>query len=78
MSTTYNSNEVLSLQEQRLYPDTSKQNSTKFARERTGKIFNTFNNSKPRIDIERGKYFTQSFKTTEGQPLILKIGRAHV
>lgn len=76
MSTTYNSNEVLSPQEERLYSNPSKQNSAEFARERTGKIFNTFNNSKPRIDIERGKYFTESFKTTEGQPLILRWAKA--
>ncbi len=70
------SDEVLSPQEQRLNPDASKQNSTEFARERTGKIFNTFNNAQPRIDIERGKYFTESFKITEGQPLILRWAKA--
>ena len=76
MSLTYSSDEVLSPQEQRLNLEQSKKSSPKFARERTGKIFNTFNDLQPRIDIERGKYFTQSFKTTEGQPLILRWAKA--
>ena len=76
MSLIYCSDEVLSPQEQRLNPGQSKQNLPKFARARTGKIFNTFNKLQPRIDIERGKYFTQSFKTTEGQPLILRWAKA--
>ena len=68
--------EVLSPQELRLSSNQSKENSPKFARERTGKIYNTFSNLQPRIDIERGKYFTESFKTTEGQPLILRWAKA--
>lgn len=31
---------------------------------------------RPEIDIERGLYFTQSFKETEGQPLILRWAKA--
>ena len=31
---------------------------------------------KPEIDIERGLYFTRSFKETEGQPLILRWAKA--
>lgn len=31
---------------------------------------------KPQIDIERGLYFTQSFKETEGQPLIVRWAKA--
>jgi len=68
--------EVLSPQELRLSVDLANQNSLKFARERTGKIYNTFSNLQPRIDIERGKYFTESFKTTEGEPLILRWAKA--
>lgn len=68
--------EVLSPQELRLSPDQSKQNSPEFARERIGKIYNAFNNLQPRIDIERGKYFTESFKKTEGQTLILRWAKA--
>ena len=33
-------------------------------------------NDKPAIDVERGLYFTQSFKETEGQPLILRWSKA--
>lgn len=33
-------------------------------------------NGRPRIDIERGYYFTQSFRQTEGQPLILRWAKA--
>ncbi|SKB77358.1 formate C-acetyltransferase [Lachnospiraceae bacterium] len=31
---------------------------------------------KPQIDIERGLYFTESFKETEGQPLIVRWAKA--
>lgn len=31
---------------------------------------------RPQIDIERGLYFTESFKETEGQPLILRWAKA--
>lgn len=68
--------EILSPQELRLSPDQLKQNPPEFARERTGKIYNTFNSLQPRIDIERAKYFTESFKTTEGKPLILRWAKA--
>lgn len=43
---------------------------------RTTRILNSFQGSRPIIDIERGKYFTQSFKETEGQPLILRWAKA--
>lgn len=33
-------------------------------------------NDKPAIDVERGLYFTESFKETEGQPLILRWSKA--
>lgn len=68
--------EVLSPQEERLSNDKTKQNSSGFLRERSGKIYNGFNDTQPRIDIERAKYFTESFKTTEGQPLILRWAKA--
>ena len=43
---------------------------------RATKILLSFQGSRPKIDIERGKYFTQSFKETEGQPLILRWAKA--
>lgn len=43
---------------------------------RTTKILNSFQGKKPNIDIERGKYFTESFKETEGEPLVLRWAKA--
>ena len=36
----------------------------------------TFKGTKSQIDIERGLYFTESFKQTEGQPLNLRWAKA--
>lgn len=65
----------LSPQEVRLCGEKSSETSIN-KRERTAKIYNSFILTKPRIDIERAKYFTESFKTTEGQPLILRWAKA--
>lgn len=46
------------------------------SRQRVFKILNSFKGQLPRIDIERAKYFTDSFKETEGQPLILRWSKA--
>lgn len=43
---------------------------------RTTKILKSFQGKRPKIDIERGKYFTESFKETEGEPLILRWAKA--
>ncbi len=43
---------------------------------RIAKIYNSFKNSKSVVDIQRAKYFTESFKETEGQPLILRWAKA--
>ena len=45
-------------------------------RKRVFKILNSFQGQLPRIDVERAKYFTESFKQTEGQPLILRWAKA--
>ena len=45
-------------------------------RERVFKILKSFQGQLPRIDVERAKYFTESFKQTEGQPLILRWAKA--
>ncbi|WP_347490287.1 pyruvate formate lyase family protein [Desulfoscipio sp. XC116] len=68
--------EVLSPQELRLVAEKAEQKSGGFLRERTSKIYRSFAFSKPRIDIERAKYFTESFKATEGQPLVLRWAKA--
>lgn len=43
---------------------------------RTWQILESFAGARPSIDIERGKYFTESFRETEGQPLILRWAKA--
>ncbi len=45
-------------------------------RKRTTGILEKFAGTRPGIDIERGKYFTESFKETEGEPLILRWAKA--
>lgn len=64
------SDKVLSPQEKRII------NFTPAKEKRTTEILNSFQGSRPKIDIERGKYFTRSFKETEGQPLILRWAKA--
>ncbi len=60
----------LSGQEKRL------KNHKESSEKRTEQILKTFAGTRPKIDIERGKYFTESFKETEGQPLILRWAKA--
>ena len=62
--------QTLSPQEIRLHTGTGYEN------RRAGKILAGFQGSRPVIDIERGKYFTESFRQTEGQPLILRWAKA--
>ncbi|MDR3308502.1 MAG: hypothetical protein LBS80_00925, partial [Tannerella sp.] len=66
---------ILSPQEERLNDELS----GKFLRTETSRsksILNSFKGSKPSIDVERGLYFTESFRTTEGEPLILRWAKA--
>ncbi|MFC2662927.1 MAG: pyruvate formate lyase family protein, partial [Eubacterium sp.] len=44
--------------------------------ERVQRMIQRVRGTKPQIDIERGLYFTRSFKKTEGQPLILRWAKA--
>lgn len=57
-------------QEQRIRDPKSKRGS------RAAQILESFQGTRPKIDIERGRYFTESFRTTEGQPLILRWAKA--
>jgi len=67
--------EVLSPQEQRIQEEI--EGTYKFSgRERVYRILESFNAKRPVIDMERAKYFTESFKKTEGQPLILRWAKA--
>ncbi|MDR1320234.1 MAG: glycyl radical protein [Gracilibacteraceae bacterium] len=45
-------------------------------RGRIRKIYESFQDSKAAVDVQRAKYFTESFKSTEGQPLILRWAKA--
>lgn len=67
---------VLSPQEERIQYEINN-NVRKFANpNRAADILKTVRDSKPQIDIERGFYFTESFKETEGQPLNLRWAKA--
>lgn len=65
----------LSPQEQR-FQDKDMEKKSFEGRERVFTILNSFQNLRPKIDVERAKYFTESFKETEGQPLILRWAKA--
>lgn len=43
---------------------------------RIQKIYDAFKDTTARVDIDRAKYFTESFKETEGQPLPLRWAKA--
>ena len=45
-------------------------------RERIYLIIDRYNGTKPAIDVERGLYFTQSMKQTEGEMLVLRWAKA--
>lgn len=47
-----------------------------YGRERVYNILDHIKSNRPRIDVERAKYFTESFKETEGQPLTLRWAKA--
>lgn len=64
------SEKVYSPQETRI------KNNQPHSKSRAGKLLDVFHGSRPVIDIERGRYFTESFKQTEGQPLILRWAKA--
>lgn len=66
---------VLSPQEQRLNAEIQGQPAL-HTRPKTRDILHSFNTTRPRIDVERAKYFTESFRQTEGEPLILRWSKA--
>lgn len=45
-------------------------------RERIYRIIDSYNGTKPAIDVERGLYFTESMKQTEGEMLVLRWAKA--
>ncbi len=52
------------------------ENAFRHTHERVFRLLERFEGQKPRIDIERALYFTQSMKETEGQPLVLRWAKA--
>jgi Pyruvate-formate lyase len=64
------SNIIYSEQEKRLF---GKDNE---AFGRAANLLRGFRDARPSIDVERGLYFTQSFRETEGEPLILRWAKA--
>lgn len=65
------SEKVYSEQEKRILYHIKSNNS-----ERVQRLIRRVRGVKPQIDIERGLYFTRSFKKTEGEPLILRWAEA--
>lgn len=72
-----NTCECRSPQEQRLF-DKIEGREDKFRKThpRVFSLLERFEGQKPRIDIERALYFTQSMEKTEGQPLVLRWAKA--
>ncbi len=66
---------VLSPHEQRIQEDQLGKKNFE-GRERVFQILTSFQDLRPKIDVERAKYFTQSFMVTEGQPLVLRWAKA--
>jgi Pyruvate-formate lyase len=67
----------MSPQEQRLYNQMEgKEDKFRQTHKRVFKLLERFDGQKPRIDIERALYFTQSMEKTEGQPLVLRWAKA--
>lgn len=66
-------NQVLSLQEKRLAAGSAP---VVKGHERATKILRSFQNQRPKIDVERARLFTESFRETEGEPLILRWSKA--
>ena len=64
---------TLSPQEQRIE---SAKGKVLFQSERTQRIYDSFQGTKSAVDIQRAKYFTESFKQTEGQSLSLRWAKA--
>ncbi|MBV4419441.1 glycyl radical protein [Clostridium tyrobutyricum] len=69
------SNTILSPQEKRIVDEINGKFNL-YSNNRVFKILKRFETKKPIIDIERAKYFTESFKKTEGEPLVLRWSKA--
>ncbi|MDR1777575.1 MAG: glycyl radical protein [Desulfovibrio sp.] len=69
--------DCLSPQEQRVHDQIEgKEDRYRKTHSRVFSLLERFEGQKPRIDIERALYFTQSMRETEGQPLVLRWAKA--
>jgi formate C-acetyltransferase len=69
--------EVLSSHEQRLMDKIAgKEDKFRPTHRRAFAILESFEGIKPRVDIERARYFTESMRATEGQALVLRWAKA--
>lgn len=67
---------VLSPQEQRIAQEGHQSTQSKQSNPRVQGILNSFKGARPKIDIERARYFTESFRESEGKALILRWSKA--
>lgn len=67
---------ILSPQEQRLRQTNGEAFNPTQKGSRIQAIYNSFKNARSVVDIQRARYFTESFKETEGQPLVLRWAKA--
>lgn len=67
---------ILSPQEERIEKNKGRINFGNSSENRIQKIYESFENSKSTVDVQRAKYFTESFKKTEGEALSLRWAKA--
>lgn len=70
---------VLTPQEQRILNEEAGQQNSRYSqkgRERVNNILNSFKRTAPRISLDRARFMTDSFKETQGQPLVLRWAKA--
>lgn len=67
---------ILTPQEQQIADEHAGKTADRTGRERVYRILDSFQGTKPQIDIERGLYFTESMKQTEGELLTLRWAKA--
>jgi pyruvate formate-lyase/glycerol dehydratase family glycyl radical enzyme len=68
---------IYSPQEKRIVNHSGNQNSeTGSNSPRIQRIYKSFRDAKAQVDIQRARYFTESFKQTEGQSLVLRFAKA--
>lgn len=67
---------IFSRQEERIFSEIKGEKNITKLQNRAFDLLKRIQGQKPVIDVERGLYFTRSFKETEGQPLILRWAKA--